>query len=218
MFGVLINVGSNSSCQNGRGRVFEDFTFEYLPIPEDKETLDKVPTYKDLGFSHVKFPDVAVHLDPEFETFTYGHVERGFGDVKSILRLRKEDVLFFYATLQNKNSWSPYIIGCFTNLEINDCRNLSIEEIFAFKYRGFGNNAHLRRADPYVDFLIKGGQGSRLLQKAFPLAKSDKPSELRDSFKDIILTATGKKIRSGTPWFRWTLICEKPEVLLRGLS
>ena len=127
MSGILINVGSSSSNPNGRGRIFRDFTFEYLPIPESRKTRDHVFTYQDLGFAHVKFPDLPAHLDPEFETFTYGHVTRGFGDIRNLLKLSDSDILFFYATLQKASDWSTYIIGYFRNLKVYDCRGLSRE-------------------------------------------------------------------------------------------
>lgn len=218
MFGVLINVGSNSSSPNGRGRIFEDLTFEYLPILEGKETREKVPTYRELGFSHLRSPDLPVHVDPEFETFTYGHVRRGFGDLRALLKLKKKDVLFFYATLHNGEDWSVYIIGYFTNLKVYDCRGLSRKKILGLNSRGFANNAHLKRVDPSVTLLVKGGKGSKLLKRAFPLTEDNKNLALRESLVDIMHTATGKSIRSGTPWFRWTLTCSKLGHLLRRMS
>lgn len=215
MFGVLLNVGSNSSNPNGRGRIFRDSTFEYLPIPESEKTKEKVPTYRELGFVHARFPNLPVHLDPEFETFTYGHVKRGFGDIRSLLKLKKNDVLFFYATLQKEREWSTYIVGYFRNLKVHDCRGLSTEEILDFKSIGFANNAHLKRMGPSVDLLIKGGEGSKLLKRAFPLAEDSNNRTLRKSLTDIVRTATGKEIRSGTPWFRWTLTCNNSDRLLQ---
>lgn len=206
MFGVLLNVGSSSANPNGRGRIFKDFTFEYLPIPETRKTTVKVPTYRELGFANVRYPDLPVHLDPEFDTFTYGHVIRGFGDVLSILKLQKNDALFFYATLQKENGWTPSIIGYFKDVERYDCRGITTEEIRNLKSKGFADNAHLKRENPHVDFLIKGGKGSKLLKKAFPLAEENNSAELHHSLKKIIYTATGKKIETGKPWFRWTLI------------
>jgi len=214
MFGVLINIGSSSSNPNGRGRIFRDYTFQYLPIPEFRKTIERVPTYKDLGFDHVKFPDLSVHLDPEFQAFTYGHVKRGFGDVQCLLRLAESDVLFFYATLQKEEQWFPYIIGFFRNLTVHDCRELSTEQVLGFKSTGFSNNAHLKRVHPSVDFLIKGGNDSKLLKRAFPLAEEDNQLVLRKPLIEIIHTATGKRIRSGAPWFRWTLTSEKASELL----
>lgn len=217
MFGVLINVGSSSLNPNGRGQIFDDGTFEYLPIPEEAETVEKVPTYLGLGYCDVKFPNLPVHVDPEFETFTYGHVKRGFGDISSILKLSKDDVLFFYASLRNRGSWAPFIIGYFKALEIHDCRHLSIEEIASFKSKGFSNNAHLKRVEPHVDFLIKGGLGSKLLKQAFPLSTDGKPLEMLDCIREMLLTPSGEQIKSTAPWFRWTLISNKAEVLLENL-
>lgn len=214
MFGVLINVGSSSTNPNGRGRIFKDLSFDYLPIPEGHRTREHVATYRELGFTQVRYPDLRVHLDPEFETFTYGHVRRGFGDMKSLLNLKKKAMLFFYATLQKQDVWSTYIIGYFRNPAVYDCRELSREEVLSFRSRGFANNAHLKRVDPSVDLLIKGDAGSALLEKAFPLAEESNQLALRKRLKPIIHTATGKRIRDGSPWFRWTLICSSPDKLL----
>ncbi len=218
MFGILINVGSNSTNPNGRGRIFEDQTFEYLPIPESEKTRQKVPTYHQLGFVNVEFPDLPVHIDPSFENFTYGHVRRGFGDIGNILRLTEDDVIFFFATLQRGKTWFPFIIGYFRNLKIHDCRRLSTKELFSLKLRGFGDNAHFRRLNPSVDLLIKGGNGSCLLKRAFPLAEDNNQRELRNIFRDDILTLTGKKIKNGTPWFRWVLRSENPNKLIEIIS
>lgn len=100
MLCMLINVGSGVSNPNGRSRLFNDGTFEYLPLPETEKTTEKVPTYRELGFSQLRFPDISVHLDPEFRTFTYGHVERGFGDIKCLKELEFGDLLAFYTNLQ----------------------------------------------------------------------------------------------------------------------
>lgn len=218
MFCVLINVGSSSRNPNGRGRIFRDYSFEFVPIPEMGKASEKVPTYRDIGFSHVKFPDLPVHLDPEFQNFTYGHVRRGFGDIENLLRLKRDDCLFFFATLQKENGWAPYIIGYFKNLDVHDCRNLSSEDMFDFKSKGFENCAHLKRIDPHVDFLVKGGGGSKILRRAFPLAEEKHHLTLAKSLEDIVLTSTGKKIKPGTPWFRWTLTCNNCAKLLEMIE
>lgn len=208
-------MGSSSNNPNGRGRIFQDGTFEYMPIPEVAETARKVPTYRDLGFASVKFPDLPVHFDPEFETFTYGHVRRGFGDTSSLVRLRedKKGILFFYATLQKDENWAPYLIGYFKELQIHDCRGKSKKEILKLENSGFSNNAHLKRLDPSVDFLIKGGEDSRMLKRAFKLAEGLGNERIAKKLKKIVLTASGKKVKSGTHWYRWTLICHEAERL-----
>ena len=198
--------------------MFEDYTFEYLPIPESQKTREKAPTYRELGFSHVKFPDLPAHLDPEFKTFTYGHVLRGFGDLQCLLRLKKTDVLFFHATLQKQEDWSTCIIGYFRNIQVYDCRKLSTKEVLKFKLKEFADNAHLKRVNPSVDLLIKGGRDSELLNKAFPLAKDNNPFALKKSLSNLILTATGKQIVPGSPWFRWTLASSNTNELLRRIE
>lgn len=218
MFGLFINVGSNSTNPNGRGRIFEDYTFEYLPIPESEETRQEVFTYRQLGFTHVRSPDLPVHLDPAFETFTYGHVRRGFGDIRTLLRLTEKDVVFFFATLQKKEGWSTFIIGYFRNPKVYDCRRLSAKEILRLKFKGFASNAHLKRMNPSVDLLIKGGKNSRLLKRAFPLAEEYDHLKLRKPLRDTIFTLTGKKIQHGAPWFRWVMSCENPIRLLDMIS
>ncbi|MCJ7506198.1 hypothetical protein MUP05_07005 [Candidatus Bathyarchaeota archaeon] len=218
MSGILINVGSSSNDLNGRGRVFNDLTFEYLPIPETSITRKEVPTYAQLGFAHVKYPRKRAHLDPEFQTFTYGHVRRGFGDIERLVGLTRNDVLFFMATLQKEKDWSIYMIGYFRNLEVHDCRELSGKEILSKMSKLFSNNAHMKRVDPSVDVLVKGGQGSKLLEKVFPLAENNDHLALRKPLRKFIHTSTGKKITAGTPWYRWTLCCVRNERLLGLLN
>ncbi|MCJ7635414.1 hypothetical protein MUP77_23870, partial [Candidatus Bathyarchaeota archaeon] len=127
-------------------------------------------------------------------------------------------ILFFYSTLQEESGWSVYIIGYFENLRIYDCRKLDKSEIYNLHQEGFASNAHLKRSDPSVDLLIKGGAGSRLLHKAFPLAEKISKLTLRPSLRSIVRTATGKNIRPGSPWFRWTLTCERPAELLEMIE
>ena len=76
----------------------------------------------------------------------------------------------------------------------------------------------MKRVYPSVDLLIKGGSDSKLLKKAFPLAEENDHLALREPLRDIIHTATGKKITSGTPWFRWTLTCSNTKRLLLELE
>lgn len=220
LLGVFVNVGSSTSKEtpNGRGKILDSFQFEYLPIPEQEKTIVKIPTYRELGFQQIKFPDLPVHLDPEFNTFTYGHVERGYGDMNSLLRLEKDDALFFHATLQKDSTWSTYVIGYFMNIERYDCRRLSAKETSALKDNGFADNAHLKRVDPHVDLLLKGARGSKQLRRAFPLAEEKDHLTLRRSLADIMFTAGGKKIERGAPWFRWTLICTDCARLLKAIE
>ena len=72
-----LNIASNATSKNGRAWIDPAAReFAYLPIQEDEKPERKIPTYRDLGFPNVKCPHLPVHLDPEFETFTYGHNNR----------------------------------------------------------------------------------------------------------------------------------------------
>lgn len=216
---VSLNIASRSNDPNGRGKVdLEDRTFEYIPIPEKKETIVDVPSYSDLEWldnAKLKEKDVAVHLDPEFDTYTYGHIKRGFGDMNSLLGLNEGNYLFFHSTLvssQNLNRWLTAIIGYFEIEETIDCREVSANEIRALSR--FKNNAHIKRKEPGVDLLISGTDNSELLEKCIPLSSLESPKRLKDDFKELIRTPKGKKINDGNPWYRWTLKVLEPEKLL----
>lgn len=219
-YGVLINIGSNTRYPNKRGRISNDQSFDYLPIPEYESIREKIPTYLDLGFSHVDSPDLLVHLDPEFNTFTYGHIIR-FGEIRALLNLEKNDHLFFYATLSELNKekrWAPYIIGYFKIKEVVDCRDLSDEEIFQLKAIGFGLNAHLKRNSPSVDILIKGTAESILLNRAFPLADKFNHLELKKSLINLVHTLKDETITPNTPWYRWTMITHNSDTLINMIQ
>ena len=217
--GVSINVASSSQNPTGRGPVYpSDFSFEYLPIPEENETIEKVPTYAELEWitqENITTSDKPVHLDPEFETYTYGHAERGFGDINSLMGLEEGDYLFFHSTLDNKHDpseWLTAIIGYFEIEKVIDCREFSSSEIKEMDR--FENNAHLKRKDSGVDLLISGTEDSKLLEKCIPLSSFEDSRKLRDEFKELVRTPTGKKINDGSPWFRWTLKVTEPEKIL----
>lgn len=82
----LANVGANSSHRQLFSPLFEDATFEFLPIPEGDRNLDKsryAVHYPDLrsyynpdqGLLRYVPQDMwanSCHNDPDFEAFTYG--------------------------------------------------------------------------------------------------------------------------------------------------
>ena len=80
---VLLRIGVDAGCGGIQGPLFEDQTFEFICIPDQKSV--SIHTYGNMvGLSGTRladfFPesrrdDVAaqtVHVDPEWETFTYG--------------------------------------------------------------------------------------------------------------------------------------------------
>src|SRR4051794_38547816 len=108
---ALLRVGIDSKCGGLHGPLFEDGSFDFMCIPGNYETGY---TYGNLMGKHGKplahyFPkrrreakfEEWVHLDPEFDTFTYGDPTT----LKQSLRtLQPGDLLVFYAGMQE---WHP---------------------------------------------------------------------------------------------------------------
>lgn len=134
----FINVGANAiTADIGiRSPIFDDGKFEFMPIPEARERPRSKPfelatkgnenhpqllRYRDVTCFNDKYkqlswllPDtiheMAVHNDPEFETYTYGgagfkqrlasdQVQGGMSKSSRLLRAKEGDNLFFIANL-----------------------------------------------------------------------------------------------------------------------
>lgn len=204
-----LNVASSTENPNGRGGILpKDRTFQYLPIEESRKLTLNAPTYREYcrkkGFTDMKLkdPDRRVHLDPEFTTFTYGHVWRGFGDY-CLWDMESGDILFFYATLDllpKRITWGLYIIGYFTIDHVVDTRKMSGDQIRRLK--GFKKNAHLKRVNPEVGLLIKGSADSRLYQHAIQLSHPSDNHRVHPDFRRELTTVKGKPL-VGNTWHRW---------------
>jgi hypothetical protein len=209
---VLLNVASQTGYENGRGKRFRDFTFEYLPIPEERKYVREesgIPKFRDLGFKRVKTPNEYAHFDPEFKTFTYGHVGR-YGENRLLIDLEDQGILFFFASLQTGKNWAPYIIGYLLQPKIVDCRKLDEEQILEYRNNGFARNAHLKRNHRDVDLLIKGRSGSKRLKRAFPLTDGywrSRYTPLSMPLRPLILEQSRNRITKG-PWYHRTLRCD----------
>jgi len=77
---LLLRVGMDRGAGGALGPIFDDGTFEYIPIPESEEALNE-RTYATLVGSHglplAKFlprrlARVHPHVDPDFTSMTYG--------------------------------------------------------------------------------------------------------------------------------------------------
>src|SRR5438552_801075 len=186
---VLLRVGIDTGSGGIHGPLFRDYSFEFLPIPEDspvENAIDPRPTYGNtsgrfgrryLDYFPARLRDKngnkAIHLDPEFDTFTYGDPTPPKAGLR---RLQHGDILAFYAGLQGWNfelSPSLYVIGYFEVVRAGRVADFNETELRTL----FGMNAHVR--DP-VRFnndgsrlvLIKGGENSRLLKKAFRISEN----------------------------------------------
>jgi len=187
MKSVAINIGANSGHTGGREPIYEDGTFQYVPIPEDDETVIE-PTYQNLKLGPIRpksTGDTVVHLDPEFpevgysEHYTYG--DRHSPKTDRIAELGEGDILFFYATLDyvGKDSpgqdwinedWGAYIIGHFT-LEYDPISNNEYHSLPKNIKKRFSTNAHVRREEFDAEFLVLGNpDDSRLYKTPIPLS------------------------------------------------
>ena len=194
MKAVLIRVGIDSQYGGDVGPVFNDGSFEYVPIPEyDISTEER--TYSDTKgrsgmflstFVGKIFKNMKIHFDPEFVTFTYGdHLKKS----RIFQKFTKGDYLIFYSGLRPYNNSSYlrglYIIGYFCIEKVytyEDLQNADIKEKLK-------NNAHVKKEDVAEDTIIMKGasEKSRLLDKAIQISKVCKEHWIAsDNFCKII--------------------------------
>ena len=188
----LANVGANSSHGKLFSPLFEDGTFEFLPIPEGDRDLDEsahAVHYRDLS-SHYnpdqdllryvpqEMWDTACHNDPDFRTFTYGDNGTN-GRSSALTQLRNGDALLFLARLERdiggERTGHPgfYLIGGLivdrAGFMTPNCQGRE----------RFSNNAHMLRGD--VNFLaVAGSEQSRRFQHAVPVNREICDQVFRD--------------------------------------
>ncbi len=189
---VLLRVGIDAGCGGIQGPLFDDGTFEFVCIPDGKSV--GCHTYATVigrnGRPHLDYFSLArqprmagqtIHLDPEFETFTYGDPTT---PKRSLRELSEGDYLVFYCGLQKWDS------VCGWN---RDCRPaLFLAGFFEVVLAGmacdfdrktlkqeFGNNFHVRHRPVFERqkrdlVLVKGGPSSRLLRLACQISEDGK--------------------------------------------
>jgi Nucleotide modification associated domain 3 len=163
------------------GPIFRDGTFEYIPIPDcfqgrgvDSRTYGSSPgknaqrliDYFPLN-DQKRMSNQRIHFDPEFVTFTYGDPTP---PKASLRRLTEGSLLVFYGGFEGWDFRCPpalYIIGYFNVSRAGSAGSFSRTEILHL----FGKNFHVMHQDVFSDqrerlVLVKGGEGSRLLNKA----------------------------------------------------
>jgi hypothetical protein len=137
-----------------------------------------VPTHDDLGLGLAAQP---VHVDPEWETFTYGDPTT---PKRSLKCLRPGDLLVFYCGLQEwdavsgrSNDRRPalYLAGYFEVALAGMTGDFSRKVL----EKEFGNNFHVRYPSVFEQqkkdlVLVKGGASSRLFLKARRISEEGK--------------------------------------------
>lgn len=185
---VLLRVGIDSGCGGIQGPLFKDGSFDFICIPDNKRV--SVHTYGSMvgqnGRLHVDYfaesrraimGKQTVHVDPEWETFTYGDPTT---PKRSLRGLNPGDFLVFYCGLQEwdkDGGWnqdhrpSLYLAGYF---EVALAGMAGDFEENVLKNQ-FGKNFHVRYPSVFKQqqddlVLVKGGPGSRLFCKAHQIS------------------------------------------------
>lgn len=181
---VLLRVGIDAGCGGIQGPLFEDGTFEFMCIPDNKGV--SVHTYGNMvgrnGTFHVSyFPESrrklmaaqTVHVDPEWESFSYGDPTM---PKRSLRHLNPGDLLVFYCGLQawdSETGWNGgrrpalYLAGYFEVALAGMAGDFDKKTLKA----EFGKNFHVRYPTVFARqkdalVLVKGGPGSRMFNKA----------------------------------------------------
>lgn len=169
MKGLLLRIGIDKGSGGDLAPIFEDGSFEYIPIPEiwatserevyanmygrirkDKLLSKYVP--EKIRYSHP-------HHDPEFDTFTYGDPTKK--KRKPLSELHPGDLLIFYAGLTPYDGLKPqkdgesrlYVIGYFDVEKVYDFENKKIIDCDSIKkitdcesvFKELRGNAHSKR-------------------------------------------------------------------------
>lgn len=196
---VLVRVGIDSGSGGIQGPLFEDGTFEYLPIPDRLTWEPRSSRYvyhlKGVGIDERRYGNTSgrhggllieyfpatkqsemaqqsIHYDPEFSTFTYGDPS---GPKAGLRKLCSGDMLVFYCGLEGRDFASPpalYLLGYFEVSRVAKAAQFSRDELL----NDFGANYHVRHAAVYRQqrphlLLINGGPESRVLTKAKKISR-----------------------------------------------
>jgi hypothetical protein len=175
---VLLRVGIDTGCGGIHSPLFEDGTFEFVPIPDrsgrDERTYGNSRGLKGRVFTEyfptsrrARMSSQAMHVDPEFEMFTYGDPTP---PKRNLAQLKPGDLLLFYAGMEGWECERPpalYLAGCFRVEMAGFATAFSPDRL----RREFQHNYHVRHPTVLADqrdrlVLIKGGKGSRLFQQA----------------------------------------------------
>lgn len=216
---ALLRVGIDSGSGGIQGPLFMDGSFDFVCIPDRKNVDPR--TYGNTSgvkgpyvnyFPRQRQADMAcrsIHVDPEFETFTYGDPTSPKAGLRKLI---SGDMLVFYAGLQGfefPSAPALYLIGYFEVINAGKAADFSDHVL----HRDFGGNFHVRHPSVFElqksDLvLVRGGPGSRLLKKAHCLSaegcdRNGKPLKVISAEMQQIFGDFGGRIsmqRSPTRW------------------
>jgi hypothetical protein len=181
---VLVRVGIDTGCGGIHSPLFPNGEFEFLPIP-DSHGLDE-RTYGNAkgraGRTLIQyFPErrqaqmsaQSMHVDPEFETFTYGDPTP---PKRNLSQLKPGDLLVFYSGMEGWGHAAPpadYLTGFFRVKLAGFAAAFSTDQIA----EEFSHNFHVRHKELFREqrkrlVLVKGGQKSRLFRKTIKLGEA----------------------------------------------
>lgn len=188
---ALLRVGIDTGSGGMHGPLFNDGSFEFVPIPDPKGRDERTygNTMGQYGRLLVEyFPerrrsvmaDLSMHVDPEWATFTYGDPTPPKSGLR---RLEKGDLLVFYGGLQGWDHDSPpalYLFGYF----VVEVAGIAAELGDSFVKQHFAANFHVRHDRVYRNqrdrlVLVTGGTGSKLQQKAVKISSDGKTKDGR---------------------------------------
>jgi hypothetical protein len=180
MKAMLLRVGIDKGY-GALSPVFADLTYKYIPIynkNKKKKEKNEQRTYRSLGldsFLPSKLRDKKVHLDPEFNSFTYGDPTKP--KRKSLLWLSKGDLLVFYIggkPIDRNLHEGCFIIGYFVVSDVIDWNVQSNLQRKSIK-KTFAKNAHIISSKSKANLvLVKGSSESKMLSHCIPITERNK--------------------------------------------
>lgn len=235
---AMVRVGIDTGSGGIHGPLFVDKTFEYIPIP-DGDNIDN-RTYGCVTDLHGRklieyFPSTrqarmtyqAIHVDPEFTTFTYGDPTTPKAGLR---HLQPGDLLVFYCGLEG---WGEcveppalYLLGYFDVLTAGKAIDYSKEEIQSL----FGENFHVKHQQIFERqrnelVLVKGSPESRLFRKAVCISsmgrdRSGRPLKVLSPAMQQIFGDFGGKISIQRCPTRWVspAFTDKAAQFIKSLS
>lgn len=216
MKAMLLRIGIDKGTDGALGPIFEDGSFEYIPISESHQSIED-RTYRNTRgrkgqpismYLPKEIGNRIMHFDPEFETFTYGDPT---SKRRYLLKLKKDDLLVFYAGLtpfrNDKYKEALYVIGFFTIKDVIDFNRLSKPKMESC-CQLYINNAHIKRTCYPENLVVVAGDKhrSRLLDKAILISqtrynKIGRPYQVVSREMEASLGISGSIQRSIPPRF-----------------